>query len=45
MLALLDKNGGRGDQLTLPRLLAPFVAVCDKEPANDLRPQKVELVN
>jgi hypothetical protein len=45
MLALLDKNGGRGDQLRLPKLLAPFVAVCGKEPANDLRPQKMDLVN
>jgi len=45
MLALLDKNGGRGDRLRLPRLLAPFVAFCGKEPANDLRPQKTDLVN
>jgi hypothetical protein len=45
MVTLLDKNWGRGEELRSPRLLAPFVAVCGKEPANDFRPQKIGLVN
>jgi hypothetical protein len=44
MLTLLDRNLGRAGQSRVPKLLAPLVAVWGKEPANELKPQKIDLV-
>jgi hypothetical protein len=44
VLTWLGRNGGKGDQLRLPSLLAPLVAEWGNEPANELKPQNADLV-